>query len=120
MIKFPTDYGIGELREDQVAARECYKAMMEMDDHLQAMNIEEHRTVVEPIERLEEIRLNDSEPDRTIRIGALASSMVRQVLTAFLKNNWDVFAWSHEDMLGINLSVMVHKLNVSPFFPPIR
>ena len=34
MIKFPTDYGIGELRRNQVAARECYVAMMEMDDHL--------------------------------------------------------------------------------------
>ena len=34
MIKFPTDYGVGELRGDQVAARECYIAMMEIDDHL--------------------------------------------------------------------------------------
>ena len=34
MIKFPTDYGIGELRGNQVTARKCYKAMMEMNDHL--------------------------------------------------------------------------------------
>ena len=34
MIKFPTDYGMRELRGNQVAARECYVAMMEMDDHL--------------------------------------------------------------------------------------
>ena len=40
MIKFPTDYGVGELWGNQVAARECYVAMMEMDDHLQAMSIE--------------------------------------------------------------------------------
>ena len=63
MIKFPTDYGIGELCEDQVAACECYIAMIEMDDHLQATNIEEYRMVVEPFERLEEIRLDDSKPD---------------------------------------------------------
>ena len=37
MIKFPTDYGVGELWGNQVAVRECYVAMMEMDDHLQAM-----------------------------------------------------------------------------------
>ena len=42
MIKFPTNYSVGELRGNQVAARECYVAMMDMDDHLQAMNIEEH------------------------------------------------------------------------------
>ena len=34
MIKFPIEYGVGELRENQVAACECYVAMMEIDDHL--------------------------------------------------------------------------------------
>ena len=34
MIKFPIDYGVGELHGNQVAARECYIAMMEMDEHL--------------------------------------------------------------------------------------
>ena len=34
MIKFSIDYGVGELRGNQVAAPECYVAMMEMDDHL--------------------------------------------------------------------------------------
>ena len=34
MIKFPTDYRVGELLGNQVAARECYMAMMEMDNHL--------------------------------------------------------------------------------------
>ena len=39
---------------------------------------------------------------------------------SFLRDNQDVFAWSHEDMLGIDPSIIVHKLNVSPLFPPIR
>ena len=39
MIKFPTKYGIGELRGDQVAVRECYIAMLEMEDHQQTMCI---------------------------------------------------------------------------------
>ena len=34
MIKFPTEYGVGELRGSQVAARECYVAMMEMEDQI--------------------------------------------------------------------------------------
>ncbi|XP_075645544.1 uncharacterized protein LOC142616612 [Castanea sativa] len=34
MVKFPTEYGVGELRENQVAARECYVTMMKMDNHL--------------------------------------------------------------------------------------
>ena len=47
MIKFPTEYGIGDLRGDQVAARECYIAMLEMEDHQQTMCIGEQRTIAE-------------------------------------------------------------------------
>ena len=68
MIKFPTDYGVGELRGNQVAARECYVAMMEMDDHLQAMSMEEHRMAMEPVEKLEEVFLDDSNLERTTKI----------------------------------------------------
>ena len=87
MIKFPTEYGVGEVRGDQVVARECYIAMLEMDDHLQTMNIEEERAIVEPVEGLEEILLDNSRPERTTRIGTLASPSVRQALMAFLREN---------------------------------
>ena len=120
MIKFPTDYGVRELRGNQVAAHECYVAMMEMDDHLQAMSIEEHRTMTEPVEKLEEVFLNDSNHKRTTKIGTLASPTIRQELMAFLRSNRDVFAWIYEDMPRIDLLVIVHRLNVSPSFPPIR
>ena len=62
MIKFPTEYGVGEIRGDQVAACECYVAILEMDDYLQTMCIEEQQTVVEPVEGLEEVLLDDSRP----------------------------------------------------------
>ena len=84
------------------------------------MSIEEQRTRKEPVERLEEIPLDSSRLDRTTRIGTLASPTVHRALVAFLKENKDVFAWSHEDMPGIDPSVMVHRLNVSPSCPPIR
>ena len=119
MIKFPTNYEVGELRGNQVAARKCYLAMMEMDDHLQAMSIAEHRITTEPVEKLEDVFLGDSNRERTTKIGTFASPAVRKALTTFLKSNRDVFAWSHEDMLGIEPSVMVHRLNVSPSFPLI-
>ena len=94
--------------------------MLEMDDHLLTICIDEQRTVAEPLEGLEEVLLNDSKPEWITRIGILASLLVRQALMIFLRENQDVFAWSHEDMLGINPSVIVHKLNVSPSFSPIR
>ena len=41
MIKFPTEYGVGEVQGDQVATCECYITMLEIDDHLQTMSVEE-------------------------------------------------------------------------------
>ena len=120
MIKFPIDYGVGELHGNQVAARECYMAMMEMDDHLQAMSIEEHRMATETVEKLEEVLLDDSKIDQTTKIGTLANPAVRQALMNFLRSNWDILIWSHKDMPRIDLSIMVHRLNVLPSFPPIQ
>ena len=84
------------------------------------MCIGEQRAVVEPVEELEEVSLNDTLLERTTRIYTLASWPVHQALTAFLKDNQDVFTWSHENMPGIDPSIIVHRLNVSPSFSPIR
>ena len=54
------------------------------------------------------------------RINTFARPLVGQALKIFLKENQDVFSWSHKDMLGIDPLVMVHRLNVSPTFPPIH
>ena len=93
--------------------------MLEMDDHQQTMCIGEQRAVAESVEELKEVILDDLRPERMTRVGTLASWPVRQALTAFLRNNQDVFAWSHEDMPGIDPSIIVHRLNVSPSFSPI-
>ena len=69
MIKFHTEYGIGELRGNQVAAQECYITMLEMEDHQQTMCIGEQQTMAEPVEELEEVVLDESRPGRTTRMG---------------------------------------------------
>ena len=120
MIKFPTEYGIRELRRDQVAAHECYIAMLEMEDHQQTMCIGEQRTTAELVEELEEIILDESRPGRTTRMGTLANPMIRQYLAGFLRMNQDVFVWSHKDMPGIDPSVIVHRLIVNPTSSPIQ
>ena len=56
------------------------------------MNIEEQQTVAKPVERLEEILLDNFRPDRTTRIDTFASPLVRQALMTFLKEKQDVFA----------------------------
>ena len=63
MIKFPTEYGVGKLCRSQVATRECYIAMLKMDNYQQTMCIGEQRAVAKPVEELEEVVLDDSKPD---------------------------------------------------------
>ena len=63
MIKFPTNYGLGELRGNQVVMRECYIAMLEMDDHQQTMCIEEQQAIAKSVEELEEVTLDESKPE---------------------------------------------------------
>ena len=86
MIKSPTEYGVGEVRGNQVAARECYVVMLEMDDHQQTMCIEEQR-MAELVEELEEVTLDNSRPERMTRVGTLVSQSIRHEFTTFLKEN---------------------------------
>ena len=103
-----------------MAARECYIAMLEMEDHQQIMCIEEQRTIAESVEELEKVTLDESRLERTTRMGTLANQPICLALATFLKMNQDVFAWSHEDMPGIDPSVIVHRLNVNPTSSPVR
>lgn len=84
LVKFLTKYNIGEAYRDQMAARECYIAILEMDDHFQALNIEERWVIVEPTKALEEISLDDNRLDRITCIGMQGNPMVYKELTLFL------------------------------------
>ena len=68
-VKFPIGYGIGEVQEDQLATRECYLAMLTMDEQMHTMNIEERRTLAKPIEVLEDVPLDESNPENFTKIG---------------------------------------------------
>ena len=119
-VKFPTEHGVGQVQGDQLAARECYLAMLAMDEQVQAMNIEERRVVAEPTETLENISLDENNPEKCTRVGADLEEKIKEDLVHFLKKNIDVFAWSHEDMPSIDSSVITHRLNVYPSSKSVR
>ena len=66
------------------------------------------------MEALETMALTEGETTKMSRIGTTLSPKIRTRLIQFLKENLDVFAWSHEDMPGISPEVIQHKLNVNP------
>ena len=100
--------------------RECYLAMLAMDKQVQTMNIEARRVVVEPTEALENISLDEDNLEKNTKVGADLEEKTKKDLIHFLRKNIDVFASSHEDIPGIDPSVITHRLNVYPSFKPIR
>ena len=76
--------------------------------------------MAEPIEALEDIPLNEDDPGKSTRIRADLEGKIKKDFIRFRKENIDVFAWSHEDMPGINPSVITHRLNVYPSSKPVR
>jgi len=119
-VKFPIDYEVGQVQGDQLAARECYLAMLAMDEHVQTMSINERRVTMEPTEALKDVPLDKRNPEKFTRIGTSMEMKKKQDLVHFLKKSMDVFAWSHKDMSGIDSSVITHHLNVYPSSKPVH
>jgi len=63
-----------------------------MDKSLPTMNIEERRTVIQLIEILEDIPLDESNPEKFTRIGTSMEEKKKQDLVQFLKKSKDVFS----------------------------
>ncbi|KAK0571955.1 hypothetical protein LWI29_023956 [Acer saccharum] len=70
-------------------------------------------------EPTQEVALDPEDPGRTVKVGANLSVHVKTALIALLRNYKDVFAWSHEDMLGVDPKVISHHLSTDPEFRPV-
>ena len=108
-VKFPMENGVGEVKGDHVLASECYQIVLAAKENHTWM-IEEKEE--EKVEALETMELVDGEPTKTTRIGMTISTDMKKKLVQLLKENLDIFAWSHENMLGISTEIIQHKLNV--------
>ena len=124
MIKFPTVSGVGMVRGDQRVARECYTASMKQKavDNVNVDKLDmrdEAFTRPEPSEELEPVSLDD-DPEHLTYIGSKLAKDLKSLLTQFLRQNRDVFAWKQADMGGIDPTVITHRLNTSPSFKPVK
>ena len=124
MIKFPTESGVRMVRGDQRVARECYLAsvkqkavdnvyMDELDMRVEVL------TRPKPSEELEPVSLDD-DPEHLAYIGSNLTEDLKGLLTRFLRQNRDIFAWKQADMGGIDPTVITHRLNTSPSFKPVK
>ena len=124
IIKFPTMHGVGMVRGDQRVARECYTASMKQKavDNVSVDKLDMRNEVLtrpEPSKELEPISLDD-DPEHLAYIDSKLAKNLKGLLTQFLWQNRDVFAWKQADMGGIDPSVITHRLNTNPSFKPVK
>ncbi|PON59629.1 hypothetical protein PanWU01x14_158410, partial [Parasponia andersonii] len=72
------------------------------------------------IEELVAVPLKEVEPTKVILIGDLLPEEQKNEMLRFLKQNGDVFAWSHDDMPRIDPEYSCYRLNIDPHFPSVR
>ena len=116
-MKYQTPHGIGEISGDQLLARECYHVVLvSKENHAWIVEEESEMTVKEsgPTEETFNVELVKGDSSKVTRIGGELQSPLKEEIINFLKGNLDIFAWSHEDMLGINRRVIKHHENVNP------
>ena len=88
-VKFPTEQGVGEIKGDQVLARECYQAVLASKEN-HTWTIEEKTPEI--IKKLETIELVEGSPEKKTQIGTNLNPETREEIISFLKDNLDVFA----------------------------
>ena len=124
IIKFPTVNGVGTVRGDQRVARECYTASMKQQavDNVSVGELDMHDEVLtrpKPSEELEPVTLDD-DPKHLTYIGSKLAKDLKGLLTQFLRQNKDIFAWKQADMGGIDSTVITHRLNTNPSFKSVK
>ena len=73
--------------------------------------LEHDEKVIQPFEEpLELVNLGDEEVRKEVKVGALLIPEVKEKMWELLKEYVDVFAWSYQDMPGLDNDIVEHRL----------
>jgi hypothetical protein len=123
-MKIPSDQGPIAINGSQEAAR---KAAGNWTDSKAIHNIDEAEACEQYKYRREKAASGDQPKpmllcedivEQKVLLGSQLSEQQEKTLIRFLFNNKDVFAWSANDLYGVNRDVIEHSLNVDPSFRP--
>ncbi|GAV81457.1 hypothetical protein CFOL_v3_24912 [Cephalotus follicularis] len=127
VVKFPTRFGVGEVRGDQQAARQCYKTAISEKGKGKVLPIANMELIgdleperPQPVEDVLQVSVEEGDNEKVLQVGSQLVEAEKGELITFLRDNKDVFTWSAEEVPGISPYVMVHKLSVDPARPLTR
>ena len=57
---------------------------------------------------------------KEVKLGTGMTAPIRQGLITLLEEYQDIFAWSYQDMSGLDLNIVQHKLPLNPRSSPVK
>ena len=118
-VKFPIAHKVGEIRGDQVLARNCYQAALAFrENHTWVIN--EPEPIPKPSKTPQEVKIILGDSTKVLKIRSALPALEKEKMVSFLRVNQDVFAWKHEDMPGIDRKIIQYHLNVNPECKPVQ
>ena len=113
-INFEKAVCLGEFEADE-NVKDCVSS-----PDLLRMVEQEEKQILPHQESVEVVNLGNEEKKQEVKIGTSISENTRRDLIALLHEYKDVFAWSYQDMPGLNTDIVVHKLPLKPECKPVQ
>jgi hypothetical protein len=123
-MKIPSEQGPIVVHGSQEAARKAEgnrtdsKAIHNIDGAEACEQYRYKREKAASADQPKPMLLCDDIAEQKVLLGSQLSEEQEKNLLRFLFNNKDVFAWSANDLCGVNRDVIEHSLNVDPSFRP--
>ncbi|XP_052203123.1 uncharacterized protein LOC127808589 [Diospyros lotus] len=119
--KFSTPNGTGCIRGEQYSTKCCYEEALKMGFKGNKVNIVSRGGSQGVSEKVVSHDLDPREVDCDQAVGFVGEldEVVVSSTDAEMCLKLDVFAWNHEDIVGINLDVMMHQLNIDSNHKPV-
>ena len=81
---------------------------------------QDERQILPHQEIMEAINLGTEEERKEVKIGTTLSLAIRKELIDLLQDYNDVFAWSYQDMPGLDTDIVVHRLPLREECMPVK
>jgi hypothetical protein len=121
-MKIPSEQGPIAVHGSQEAARRAEgnwtdsKAIHNIDGAEAFQQYKYKREKAASADQLKPMLLCEDLAEQRVLLGSQLSKEQEKTLLRFLFNNKDVFAWSANDLCGVNRDAIEHSLNVDPSF----
>ena len=77
-------------------------------------------TSFKPADEIVKFQVHPTDSTKIASIGAQLNPTIDVALRAFLRENWDIFAWHPSDMPGIPRMLAEHSLNILKGYKPVK